>query len=389
MINKQLTMNYGSNYHNYGIIGRSEKINEIITIIQTIAPTEISVLINGESGTGKEVFANLVHKLSRRNKEKFVAINCGAIPEGLIENELFGHEKGSYTHASDMRKGYFETADKGTIFLDEIGELPLASQVKLLRVLENSTFMRVGGTKNIHINVRIIAATNKNLEKMVENGSFREDLYYRLKAINLQLPPLKDRLEDIPLFVYWFSSQAAAKNNLPPLTYENDAIGEIINHHWKGNIRELKNFIEMLTVMEKGRRIDRTSISKYLTDSQSRHSSNLPVPVLETSPEKEKELIFRTLLEIKSDINKIKEFLLNQQAGKTTQPGDYYLNHDQIIGTIDSAEKVLANNFYTGTEKEEIEITLRRFNGNRKQAAEALNMSERTLYRKLNKYGLT
>ena len=389
MTSKQLTMNYGSNYHNYGIIGRSEKIDEVITIIQTVAPTEISVLINGESGTGKEVFAHLVHNLSKRNKEKFVAINCGAIPEGLIENELFGHEKGSYTHASDMRKGYFETADRGTIFLDEIGELPLASQVKLLRVLENGTFMRVGGTKDIQIDVRVVAATNKNLEKMVEDGNFREDLYYRLKAINLQLPSLKDRLEDIPLFVFWFSSQAATKNNLPPLTYESEAIGEIINHRWKGNVRELKNFIEMLTVMEKGRRIDRISILKYLTDSQNKQNSNLPVPVLEPAPEKEREIIFRTLLEIKNDINQIKEFLLNQQTGKTTQNSDYYLNHDHTVDTINAAEEVLSNNFYTGTEKEEIEITLKKFNGNRKQAADVLNMSERTLYRKLNKYGLT
>lgn len=383
---------YGPNYEDYGIIGKSEKITEVIAIAKTVSPTDISVLITGESGTGKEVFASLIHKLSKRKSKKFIAINCGAIPEGLIENELFGHEKGSYTSASEFKKGYFETADGGTIFLDEIGELPLSSQVKLLRVLESGSFMRVGGNSEVKVDVRIVAATNKDLAKMVEQKTFREDLYFRLKAVHLYLPALRERLEDIPLFVYKFAESSAEKHGLPILSFDKSAISLIINQNWKGNIRELKNFIDMLTVMEAGKIVTDVEISKYLKDRS--RPSNLPIALHDENEASEKELIFRSLLEIKSDLHLIKKFLF---TGGAPQPK----RHDELSYSglsvdkyaknrehLDYAEEIMAETFIPTSEKEEIEMILKKHNGNRRKAAKELGISERTLYRKLVKYDL-
>ena len=382
MSNKQINMNFGKNYQEFNVIGKSERINEIVTIIKTIAPTDISVLLAGESGTGKEVFANLIHKLSSRIKEKFIPINCGAIPEGLIESELFGHEKGSFTSASDKRKGYFESADRGTIFLDEISELPLASQVKLLRVLENGTFMRVGGSSTVKVNVRIIAASNKDLSRMVDKGTFREDLYYRLKTVLLELPSLRERLEDIPLFVEIFAQISAEKHNRSKLAFENDAISELVNHPWKGNIRELKNFIDMLTVMETGKTVDGNTVRKYLKVRT--NSSNLPVRLGNFGEENERELIFRSLLEIKNDINLIKRYIFS--TGKKEMVSDYSVEEE--FQNLDPNQAIITPYSHGDSEKEEIIELLKKHRGNRRKTADEMNISERTLYRKITKHGI-
>lgn len=376
---RQLNMDFGPHYREHNIIGYSERISEVISVVKMIASTSLSVLISGESGTGKEVIAELIHKLSDRKDKTFIPINCGAIPEGLIENELFGHEKGSFTSASDKSKGYFETADKGTIFLDEIGELPLSSQVKLLRVLENGTFMRVGGSKNIKVDVRIIAATNKNLLKMVEKGNFREDLYFRLKAVTLQLPSLRERLEDIPVFALKFAIDSAEKYKRTTLSFDKEAMTEIANHHWKGNIRELKNFIDMLTVMEPGKTVTGEIIRKYLKPETA--PSYLPVILGSKESEYNNDLIFKTLLEIKSDLNLIKKFIFNTYTNKITPA--YFNDNDDIL---DVSREIVSNE--PVTEKDEIILTLKKNRGNRRKAAEELNISERTLYRKIEKYGI-
>jgi transcriptional regulator with PAS, ATPase and Fis domain len=377
---KQLNMEYGSNYKEFGIIGYSEKISDVVAVIKTVAPTGLSVLVSGESGTGKEIFAELIHKLSDRKNNKFIPINCGAIPEGLIENELFGHEKGSYTSASDRSKGYFEMADKGTIFLDEIGELPLASQVKLLRVLENGTFMKVGGSSNIKVDVRIIAATNKNLEKMVEKGTFREDLYFRLKAVTLQLPSLRERVMDIPLFVLKFAHDSADKYKMPYLVFDRDALSVISSHSWKGNIRELKNFIDMLTVMETGKNISGETVRKYLKNEGA--NSYLPVLLSDSEPKQDSELIFKTLLEIKSDLNLIKKFILDTYAKEITPEYIGENSKEQLDPSREIRPPLILS------EKDELLSILKKHRGNRRKAAEELNMSERTLYRKIEKYGI-
>ncbi len=376
---KQLGIELGPNFREHNIIGYSEKISEVVAIAKTVAPTNLSVLISGESGTGKEVFAQLIHDLSERKNNKFIPINCGAIPEGLIENELFGHEKGSYTSATDKSKGYFEMADKGTIFLDEIGELPLASQVKLLRVLENGTFMKVGGSSNVKVDARVITATNKNLPKMVAKGTFREDLFFRLKAVTLQLPSLKERLADIPVFVMKFSSDSAQKYNRSQLIFDKDALSEMMNHHWKGNIRELKNFIDMLTVMETGKTVTGEIIRKYLKTENT--ASYLPM-IIQDEPKRDTDLIFRTLLEIKSDLNIIKKFIIDIYSDKDAPPvygsnvKDILTSEREIVPTEELSEK------------DEILLTLKKHRGNRRRAAEELNISERTLYRKIEKYGI-
>ncbi|MFA6653018.1 MAG: sigma-54 dependent transcriptional regulator [Candidatus Delongbacteria bacterium] len=375
----QLGIELGPNYREHGIIGYSEKISEVVAIAKTVAPTGLSVLISGESGTGKEIFAQLIHDLSDRKNNKFIPINCGAIPEGLIENELFGHEKGSFTSANDKSKGYFEMADRGTIFLDEIGELPLSSQVKLLRVLENGTFMKVGGSTNVKVDVRVIAATNKNLPKMVSKSSFREDLFFRLKAVTLQLPSLKERLVDIPLFLMKFSADSAKKYRRDQLIFDKDALSEIMNHHWKGNIRELKNFIDMLTVMETGKTVSGEIIRKYL---KTEHTASYLPMLIHDEPQKDTDLIFKTLLEIKSDLNLIKKFILETYSSK--QPQIHY--RDEIKEIIDPEREIVPTEELS--EKDEIIMTLKKHWGNRRKAAEELNLSERTLYRKIEKYGI-
>ncbi len=365
-----------------GIIGNSIAIQEIRQIIKQVAPTDITVLITGESGVGKEVIAKALHSSSLRSHKPMVTVNCGAIPEGIIESELFGHEKGSFTGAGETRKGYFEIADGGTIFLDEIGELPLSTQAKFLRVLENGEFMRVGSNITRKVDVRIIAATNRNLEFGVRENSFRKDLYFRLRSINIHIPPLRDRKEDIPLFIEYFANNFAERNNINVEGFSKEAIEVLINHRWDGNVRELKNTLESLFVINKGNLIDANDVLKQLNTYQIEFvqpQRNLPVHTHKTSEQVERELIYRALLEIKNDVVAIKQFINNYAESKPAIPESYLetnnSSYDEDL-TLDEMNKRYI-----------IKI-LQKYHGNRRLAAKKLNISERTLYRKINEFGL-
>ncbi len=368
----------------YDIIGTSVEIQEIIDVIQQVAPTDITVLITGESGTGKEVIAKTIHRVSRRQNRPMISVNAGAIPEGIIESELFGHEKGAYTGAADTRKGYFELADEGTIFLDEIGELPLATQVKFLRVLENGEYMRVGSGTVRKVNIRIIAATNKDLEAEVRHGNFRADLFFRLRSVNIRIPPLRERRDDIPLFVEEFARQITQKNNIAFGGFTDDAVNLLKNYHWPGNVRELRNVIESILIIERGKRIDAFDVRKYLRDLREEQNRNLPVPLNRTSEQAERELIIRALLEMKNDIMDIKHLLSEQRQGAPVMQSQYSET------PIDTENRINGERFVPIDEMERrmIVSALERFEGNRRLAAKALNISERTLYRKIHEYGL-
>ena len=285
-----------------GIIGRSDAVRQVLEMITQVAPVDISVLVTGESGTGKEVVAKAIHKFSKRSQEELVTVNCGAIPEGIIESELFGHKKGAYTGAGDDRKGYFESAHKGTIFLDEIGEMPYETQVKLLRVLESGEFMRVGDSKTLRTDVRVIAATNKDLAKLVENGKFRQDLYFRLKTVTVEVPTLRNRLEDLHLLVERFALEFTRSNDIPYRGFVPEAIRIMKHHDWPGNVRELKNFVESILVLEKGERITAEMVETRLGHVRTSPTQNLPM-VMNQSPEQaERELILRQLLLLRQDV---------------------------------------------------------------------------------------
>ena len=355
-----------------------------------VAPTDLSVLIQGESGTGKEVVANALHNLSKRKHKPLVSVNCGAIPEGILESELFGHEKGSFTGAIAQRKGYFEAANGGTIFLDEIGEMPLNTQVKLLRVLETSEIMRVGGTTPIKVDVRVIAATNKDLEKAVENNEFRRDLYFRLKAITIFIPPLRKRKEDIPVLVKKFADEFVQKNQIYFKGFAPEAIELLKQYDWPGNVRELKNFVETAITLNRGEIIHSSYVRSVLNlDNRYTPTENLPVPLNKTPEQAERELIYRTLISLKLDITELKqmlgqfiqtqmEWMKNQMPVAREQNDSEQMNSQEIKPTSISA-----------MERELIKETLKRFNGNRRKTAKALQISERTLYRKLHEYGLS
>jgi Response regulator containing CheY-like receiver, AAA-type ATPase, and DNA-binding domains len=282
----------------FGIIGVSQAIREVVEIIMRIAPTNVTVLISGESGVGKEVIAKAIHGASRRSNQPMVAVNCGAIPEGILESELFGHQKGAFTGAVEARKGYFELADGGTLFLDEVAEMPLETQVKLLRVLETGEFMRVGSSETKKVDVRVIAASNKNLEAEVVKGYFRQDLYFRLRSVKLSIPPLRDRREDIPIFVEKFVAEFCSKNKINFGGFTADAMEMLLEFDWPGNVRELKNLVESVIVLERGKEVDASALEKYLPrqayvyDSR---SSFLPVKLNKTPEESERELILRAL----------------------------------------------------------------------------------------------
>ncbi len=366
----------------HGIIGSSVEISEIITVIQQVAPTDITVLITGESGVGKEVIAKAIHQASRRSHKPMISVNAGAIPEGIIESELFGHEKGAFTGASDARKGYFELADGGTIFLDEIGELPLGTQVKFLRVLENGEYMRVGSATPRRVDVRIIAATNKDLELEVRHGNFRGDLFYRLRSINIRIPPLRERREDIPVFVAEFARQVSEKNRITFTGFSDEAMDLLKNYHWPGNVRELRNVVESLLVVGRGKRIEADDVRKYLREYHD-GTRNLPVFANRTPDQAERELILRALLEMKSDIMEIKN-MLSQQAVQAAV-GSQYEEARVDAGDHDNGERFVP---IDEMERRMIVGALDRFRGNRRLAAKALNISERTLYRKIKEYGL-
>jgi DNA-binding NtrC family response regulator len=370
-----------------GFYGKSPQIEELLQTIVMVAPTDLSVLITGESGTGKEVVANAIHRLSKRRNKPLISVNCGAIPEGILESELFGHEKGSFTGAIAQRKGYFEAANGGTIFLDEIGEMPLNTQVKLLRVLETSEIMRVGGSQPIKVDVRVIAATNKNLEVAVENGEFRRDLYFRLKAITIHIPPLRKRKEDIPLLVQKFSEEFARKNQIQFRGFAPEAIELLKEYDWPGNVRELKNFVETAIILNKGEIVRSSYVRSVLKlEREIPRSDNLPVPLNKTPDQAERELIYRTLISLKLDVTEIKQMLaqLLQAQYEWMHGSDPYATaHPQ------DNDKEIEIRSLSDMEKELIKETLRKFNGNRRKTAKALKISERTLYRKLHEYGLS
>lgn len=362
----------------YGVIGQSPEIQEIVDVIQQVALTDITVLITGESGTGKEVVAKAIHGASKRSQHMMVSVNCGAIPDGLIESELFGHEKGAFTSAGDLRHGYFEIADGGTIFLDEIGEMPLATQVKLLRVLESGEYMRVGSSIGRKTDVRVIAATNKLLEYEVQQKRFRPDLYFRLRSVNIHLPPLRNRKEDIPTLIEQFVKEASEKNKVHFEGFTDDATELLMNYHWPGNIRELRNAIESMLVLEHGKRLDVDDIRKYLQEHpQVITDRNLPVVVNKTVEQAERELIYRALLDLKSNIIDMRELLAERLPASDATNGNKNHSHNgNGVLTMDEMERRMIAN------------ALDRNKGNRRLAARELNISERTLYRKIKDYGL-
>ncbi|MFH1251151.1 MAG: sigma-54 dependent transcriptional regulator [bacterium] len=390
----------------FGIIGESEKIKEIIETIDQVASADITILIAGESGTGKELIADALHKRSLRKHHPFVKVNCGAIPAGILESELFGHVKGSFTGAIEDRKGYFETANNGTIFLDEIGEMPLETQVKLLRVLESGEFLPVGGSQSKTVDVRIIAATNKELFEEIEKKNFRKDLYYRLKTITIIAPALRQHSEDIPLLIERFALDFANRNNIPFKGFSPNAIHILENHSWPGNIRELKNFIESMIVLEKGEVINSAMVSKRLGVEKRQISTNLPMKVSRSVDQAERELILQQILLMRRDIADIKNAVISdfndislEPAPRTTELQRYiapvheeetnesepeyevaqdYMVNPNLLGKV-SLEEV---------ERELIEKTLKKFHNRKRQTATALKISERTLYRKIIEYGL-
>ena len=381
-----------------GIIGESDGINQVLEMVGQVANVDISVLINGESGTGKELVSKAIHLGSKRSLKELVVVNCGAIPEGIIESELFGHKKGAYTDASDTRKGYFETADKGTIFLDEIGDMPLETQVKVLRVLESGEFMRVGDSKTKKTDVRVIAATNKDLGKLVKEGKFRQDLYYRLKTVTINIPPLRDRKNDIRLLVDRFALQFSRTNNIKYKGFTPEAIKTMHQFNWPGNIRELRNFVESILILQKGERITAEMIENQLineSDSQIKNDS-LPVVINRDPDQAERELILRQLLYLRQDIEELKLMMKESNFSelnsmRNINPNfDNAIQNNEIISQNDNLIKGDAIGAFNtkDLEKEMIIRTLEHFNNNRRAAAKSLDMSERTLYRKINDYGI-
>ena len=380
-----------------GIVGRSDAIAKVLEMVAQVSPVDISVLISGESGTGKEIFAKAIHQNSKRSHESIVTVNCGAIPEGIIESELFGHKKGAYTDAKGDRKGYFESANKGSIFLDEIGETPLDTQVKLLRVIESGEFMPVGESKIKKTDVRIIAATNKELSDLVEKGKFRQDLYYRLNTVSIKLPSLNERVEDIALLVERFALEFTRNNDMLYRGFVPEAIRYMKSHQWKGNIRELKNFVESIIVLEKGERITgemvETQLGKRYIDLK---NDTLPVLTNQPADTAERELILRQLFLLRQDV----EFLKQLASPTQTPIGNIAASlldegkSQERSGLINEDSEFFIKNSSIGDmtiqdlEKEAIIRTLKFFNNNRRASAKSLGMSERTLYRKINFYGL-
>ena len=377
-----------------GIIGTSEGIEQVLEMIAQVAPVDISVLITGESGTGKEIVAKAIHKQSRRSSKPLVTVNCGAIPEGIIESELFGHKKGAFTGAAEDRKGYFEEADNGTVFLDEIGEMPVETQVKLLRVLESGEFMRVGDAKTRKVDVRMIAATNKNLAEESDKGRFRRDLYYRLRTVSIDVPPLRQRLEDIDLLTERFALLFSRSNDIVFRGFSSDAIRVMKQYDWPGNIRELRNFVESVILLEKGNKISSEMVLKHLEPMVGGTSSNLPVPVDKSSGQAERELILQQLLFLRQDMREIKGLFSGGQIDRSGEVGYIDsgggLNFSALEGDVGNLIKsaAIGDMSVKDLEAELISRTLKKFNNNRRKTARALGISERTLYRKINDYGL-
>ena len=405
----------------FGIIGNDAHLNRAIEKAIRVAPTEISVLVTGESGVGKESIPKITHQLSYRKHAKYIAVNCGAIPEGTIDSELFGHEKGAFTGAVQTRKGYFEVADGGTIFLDEVGELPLTTQVRLLRVLENGEFIKVGSSSVQKTDVRIVAATNLNMHDAINKGKFREDLYYRLSTIEINLPPLRERKEDIHLLFRKFASDFAQKYKMPTVRLTEDAINLLVNYRFPGNIRQLRNIAEQISVIEETRGIDGLKLKQYLPEMR----GNLPSVISNTTSNSdfanEREIMYKILFDMRSDINDLKKLTLDlmksenmnqvkEQNSQLIQKIDQDQKHEQYLPVVQNPVEVLsipnvdyeANKTFDFAEaidedeslslhEKEVELikkSLERNHGKRKLAAKELGISERTLYRKIKQYDL-
>ena len=397
----------------FGIIGNHPVLNRAIDIAIQVAPTDLSVLISGESGTGKEFFPKIIHQFSVRKHGTYIAVNCGAIPEGTIDSELFGHEKGSFTGATDSRKGYFEVANGGTIFLDEVAELPLATQVRLLRVLETGEFIRVGSSKNQKTDVRVIAATNIDIVRAIQQGKFREDLYYRLNSVPILVPSLRDRKEDIYLLFRKFASDFAEINRMPPVSLTDQARQILMNYRWPGNIRQLKNITEQISIIESEREIDEETMKKYLPDYQ---LERLPAlyerPVDERTFNTEREILYKVLFDMKNDMNELKRLvaeIMDKRGGaemreehagiieKLYRAGEHaevlpqqsvHINTSERSDIQDTEEIVEESLSLEEKEIELIKKALDKHHGKRKYAAEELGISERTLYRKIKEHNL-
>ena len=379
----------------FGIIGNNTALNRAIDIALQVAPTDLSVLITGESGVGKETFPQIIHQNSPRKHGQYIAVNCGAIPAGTIDSELFGHEKGSFTDARSERKGYFEVADGGTLFLDEVGELPLQTQAYLLRVLESGEFMRVGSSKKKKTNVRIVAATNVNLAQAVSQGKFREDLYYRLNTIHIQIPPLRERSEDILLLFRKFASDCAEKYRMPSIRLDDDARMLLINYRWPGNVRELKNITERISVIEENRDISAEVLRLYLPNVE---MEKFPVLVKHEAEQKvfnsEREILYQVLFDMKKDVTELKKLVHEIMNGGVQLPvvdePSYVQPHSiHSMPSIQDAEPYEEETLsLEEVEKEMIRKALEKHNGRRKNAAADLKISERTLYRKIKEYNL-
>ncbi len=416
----------------FEIIGNDPKLNRAIEKAIQVAPTDISVLVVGESGVGKESIPKIIHSLSHRKHGKYIAVNCGAIPEGTIDSELFGHEKGSFTGATSTREGYFEVASGGTIFLDEVGELPLTTQVRLLRILENGEFLKVGSSQVQKTDVRIVAATNVNLFDAIEKGKFREDLYYRLSTVDITLPPLRDRKDDIHLLFRKFAADFAHKYKMPPIKLDENAIQLLQKFRWGGNIRQLRNVAEQISVLETNRDISAITLQSYLPSE----SSNLPSVIKDKKAENdfstERDILYKVLFDMKSDLHDLKKLTLELMKNGSAKAQDINANliqkiygsketeseisfEEQPVSTIFSAEsrslstpQIQENNFVENEEdfqfaetveeeeilkleQREIEMikkSLEKNKGKRKAAADELGISERTLYRKIKQFDL-
>ncbi|MCB2197191.1 MAG: sigma-54 dependent transcriptional regulator [Bacteroidetes bacterium] len=403
----------------FGIIGNSHGLNRAIDVAAQVAPTDLSVLITGESGTGKEAFPQIIHHFSARKHGKYIPVNCGAIPDGTIDSELFGHEKGSFTGAHDSRQGYFEVANEGTIFLDEVAELPLATQVRLLRVLESGEFLRVGSSKVQKTDVRLIAATNVDLVKAIEEGKFREDLYYRLNTVPIIIPPLKERGSDIYLLFRKFATDFAERYRMPPISLDEEARRILDNYEWPGNVRQLKNITEQLSVIEEQRIVTAEVLQKYLPDY---YPNKLPAlyrndMVDEKTFASEREILYKILFDMKSDLNNLKKLVhgiidsgehvgdlknaeqlirnINQSSSSilntptSESRPSAQINHPVDDSDIEDTEEFVEESL--SLEEKEIELikkALDKHNGKRKYAAQDLGISERTLYRKIKEYDI-
>lgn len=392
----------------FGIIGNSDAMNRALSVALRVAPTDLSVLVTGESGVGKEFFPQIIHTYSARKHAKYVAVNCGAIPEGTIDSELFGHEKGSFTGATEARKGYFEEADGGTIFLDEVGELPLSTQVRLLRVLQSGEFMRVGSARVQKTNVRVVAATNNDLQSAIESGRFREDLYYRLNTVPITVPALRERPEDIPLLFRKFASDVAVQYKMPAVQLDEGARQLLQSHYWRGNVRQLKNVAEQISALERSRTITADVLQSYLTPAYNT-STTMTIGGKGAASEdfsSERELLYKILFDMRSDINDLKRMLseLMHSAGAVHTPPtadvigllpSSSMMHPSAVSNADYAESEVVEEVThkeltkADMQREQIIAALRSNNGRRRDAARQLFMSERTLYRRIKELGIT